>query len=106
MRLPKGKRDMIVRITFASDVLSRTSLQRIKPYQKQKSKSASLRTFSDEFDIRFLYDTMVSWKEIVSVGDDLPGGRKYTHIIYKFVEGPVSEFLLWSPAPVLYSKTS
>ena len=29
-----------------------------------------------------------------SFGDELPGGRKYEHIIYKSVEGPVSEFLL------------
>jgi len=36
------------------------------------------------------------------VGDELPGERKYEHIIYRSVEGPVSEFAL----PVFCSNTS
>ena len=66
-----------------------------KALSKAKMKlGGSLKTFSDEFEVQFLYDTMVCWNEMVSVGDELPGGRKYEHIIYKSVEGPVSEFLL------------
>ena len=60
---------------------------------KQKS-SACSRSFSEENGIQFILDSILTWKELVTVGDSLPGGRKYDHLLYKFVEGTVEEFLL------------
>ena len=41
-----------------------------------------------------MLDASVTWKEHVRTGDELTGGRKYEHVIYKEVEGSVQDFLL------------
>ena len=51
-------------------------------------------TFSEAAGVTFLCDAVVTWKEYVRTEDELFGGRKYEHVIYKEVEGSVKDFLL------------
>ena len=61
--------------------------------QKAKKEGAVIQ-FSDEFDVNFVLDSVVSWSVHEKVGEDLPGERKYDHLIYTKVRGTVQDFLL------------
>ena len=54
----------------------------------------SIMSFEEEHSIKFFEKTAVEWKELESVGVDLPGKRKYDHLLYKTCKGIMKDFLL------------
>ena len=56
------------------------------------AKFSSTTTFSEEYGVDFLLDSIVEWKEYQEVGVALPGKRKYDHILYKTCRGTMSDF--------------
>ena len=71
-----------------------------KETPKSMSKYSSLVRFEQQHKIELMLDSVVEWKEHEMVGEDLPGKRKYAHLIYKTCRGTLSDFLLVFNAPV------
>ena len=57
-------------------------------------KRGAIWTFSSEVGVEFLMDTIIEWSEYEMVGEDLPGKRKYDHLLYKNIKGTVNDFLM------------
>ena len=57
-------------------------------------KYSSLVRFEQQYNIELLLGSDVEWREHEVVGDELPGKRKYAHLIYKSVRGTLADFLL------------
>ena len=49
---------------------------------KKILKYSSLVRFEQQHNIEFMLDSIVEWKEHELVGEELPGKRKYAHLIY------------------------
>ena len=62
--------------------------------KKTLPKFGSETTFSKEHDADFLLDSVVEWNEYARVSVDLPGKRKYDHLLFKTCRGTMSDFLL------------
>ena len=61
---------------------------------KKHSKYVCRRTFSEEHRVEFIWDSIVEWKEYESIGVEMPGKRKYEHLIYKTCTGTMEQALL------------
>ena len=51
--------------------------------EKDVAKFGSATTFKEDFGIDFLLDSLVEWYQYEQVGVDLPGKRKYDHLLFK-----------------------
>ena len=61
---------------------------------KEQKKYVCRTNFGEEYGIDFIWDSIVEWREFENVGVELPGKRKYEHLIYKACTGTMKQFLL------------
>ena len=94
-RVRKGKPDITARIIFCKNCSFINYFlcdQSVK--KKVADKRGASRTLSTEYGVDFLMDATVTWSEWEVVGENLPGNRKYDHLLYKTVSGTVQDFLV------------